>query len=475
MESEPPLPELLALIGLLFPLAFSWGIAWSIALLILLLIASALISGSEVAYYSLTPQELHDLDIEGSASSQRILALRAIPDKMLATILIANNFVNIAIVLVSNFITLKTIPPATYDGWSSALNAVAPFSLVAVDTLSLVINFVITTVFVTFLLVLFGEIAPKIYAKMNNVQLARFMSSPLTFLVRFFTPMSHLLVMWSDGLERRIRNSNSGSGGTDKEDIDKAIDLAMTQTEGDSSKIEADILKGIIKFNDVSVKQIMRARVDVIAVDKTTPYDELLQTIKTSGYSRIPIYEEDFDSVIGMLYVKDLIAHRHEGPGYRWQKLVQNEVLYVPESKKINDLLKAFQEEHKHMAIVVDEYGGSSGLVTLEDVMEEVLGEITDEFDIGREDEFKRIDEFTYVFDGKTLINDACRIMHRDSSIFDDVRGDADSLAGLVLEVSRGMPKKGEDFEINNVNFTVLSVTRRRIEKIRIRLDDQNE
>ena len=445
--------------------------SFAVVLLLVLLVCSALISGSEVAFFSLSPKELHDLDAEGTPSSKRIVKLREIPDKMLATILIANNFVNIAIVLVSNFVTVNAIPPGTFAKWATDLNTLAAFSWMSVDSLAYAINIVLTTLVVTFLLVLFGEVAPKIYAKMNNIRLARFMSGPLIVMVRLFSPLSSLLVRWSSGIEARIRRS-TGSSSTDKEDIDKAIDLAMTQSEEDSSAIEAEILKGIIKFNDVPVKQIMRARVDVIAVDSTIPYDELLEIVKTSGYSRIPVFEDDFDTVVGILYVKDLISHRYEGPQFKWQQFVRKEVLYVPESKKINDLLKEFQEEHKHMAIVVDEYGGSAGLVTLEDVVEEVLGEITDEFDFAREEDYKQIDESTFVFEGKILINDACRIMHIDTSLFDEVRGDADSIAGLILEVSGGLPKKGEEFEIAGLHFIALSVSRRRIEKVRIRLQN---
>jgi CBS domain containing-hemolysin-like protein len=298
------------------------------------------------------------------------------------------------------------------------------------------------------------------------------MSGPLVVLVRLFSPFSTLLVNWGTGLENRLKSSTSGSSSTDKEEIDKAIDLTVSQSSESEaeSKLEADLLKSIVKFNDVAVKQIMRARVDVVAADVEMSFDSLLKFITAAGYSRIPVFKEDFDHIVGILYIKDLIQYRHEGPDFAWQKLIRPHILYVPESKKINDLLKEFQQEKVHIGIVVDEYGGSAGLVTLEDVMEEVIGEIRDEFDEARDGDYKKIDSNTYVFDGKMMINDACRILDLDSATLDDVRGDADSLAGLVLEVNGEMPKKGEEFQIENLHFIVLSVSTRRIEKVRVKI-----
>lgn len=476
LDSEPPLPELYGLYITVFVLASVWNISFAIFALIVLLICSALISGSEVAYFSLSPQEVHDINIDKEPSSRRIQYLRSIPAKLLATILIVNNLVNIAIVMVSNYISLNALPDTTFISWSRATASWPLVSSLSIQARADGINFVITTVFVTFLLVLFGEVAPKIYAKLNNVRLARFMSQPLILLVRFFSPFSALLVSWGNSIETRLK-STSGSRLTDKDEIDKAIDLAVSSenVSVEESRIEADILKSIIKFNDVSVKQIMRARVDVIAVDKSMPYDELMQLITSSGYSRIPVYEDDFDNILGILYVKDLIRHRHEGTHFQWQKLVRTSVLYVPESKKINDVLKEFQAEKVHIAVVVDEYGGAGGIVTLEDVMEEVIGDIRDEFDDDREGDYKKIDDTTYVFDGKMLINDACRIMDIDSSALDVLRGDADSLAGLILEMNGEMPNKGEEFNIEGMHVIVLSVSKRRIEKLRVKRPEDEE
>jgi len=350
-------------------------------------------------------------------------------------------------------------------------------SRLSVETRTDAINFVITTIFVTFLLVLFGEVAPKIYAKMNNIRFARLMSGPLVVLVKIFNPFSSLLVYWGSGMEKRVKSTASGSSQADKDEIDKAIDLAVSQgpESAAESKLEADLLKSIVKFNDVSVKQIMRARVDVVAADEEMSFTELLDFITAAGYSRIPVFREDFDNIRGILYIKDLIQYRHEGSDFRWQELVRPNILYVPESKKINDLLKEFQLEKVHIGIVVDEYGGSAGLVTLEDVMEEVIGEIRDEFDEARDGDYKKIDDKTYVFDGKMMINDACRIIDIDSASLDHVRGDADSLAGLILEVNGDMPIKGEEFRIENLHLIVLSVSARRIEKLRLKIaGDEN-
>jgi len=332
-----------------------------------------------------------------------------------------------------------------------------------------VIGFLITVVGVTFLLVLFGEVAPKIYAKLNNIFLARLMSRPLFFLMRVFRPFSRLLVSFSQGIERRLEARHPGGGvQASRADFDEAIELTVSH-EQDAAQ-EVDILKSIVKFGDVSVKQIMRSRVDVVAVDFRIGFHELLQIVRESGYSRIPVYDDDFDNVTGILYVKDLIGHLNDEEGFEWQELIRTNVLYVPEAKKISDLLKDFQREHLHMAIVVDEYGGSAGIVTLEDIMEEVIGEIKDEFDDESELIFRRIDEYNYVFEGKTLLNDACRVMGLDTSTFDEVKGDSDSLAGLILELYGSIPPKDTEIKYNHFTFRVVSVSKRRIEQVKITL-----
>ena len=453
-----------------FPLLFlllvsSLGISLGVLSILLLLAGSALVSGSEVAFFSLTANEFEKLEQENGKTSKRILALKDKPRKLLATILISNNFINIAIVILSEFMLMNALPPDTFNriatGLLSMLGEPDP---VRVQRWADIVGFLITVVGVTFLLVLFGEVAPKVYAKINNLQLARMMAGPLTFLQGLFTPFSAALVNSTRVIERRLARSNSISSMASREDIDEAIELTVSQ-EQDAGQ-EVDILKSIVKFGDVTVKQIMRSRVDVVAVDFRIDYHDVLSVIRESGYSRIPVYDNDFDNVTGILYAKDLLSHLNEGRGFEWQSLIRTDVYYVPEAKKIQDLLKEFQQQHLHMAVVVDEYGGSSGIVTLEDIMEEVIGEIRDEFDDEVEVVFKKIDDFNYLFEGKTLLNDVCRIVGIDTSTFNDIKGEADSLAGLILEITGIMPKPDEEFLYKDFTFKIISVNKRRIEQI---------
>lgn len=433
--------------------------------ILLLLACSALVSGSEVAFFSLTPNDLERLEQENGPNSQRILALKDKPRRLLATILISNNFVNIAIVILSEFVLMSTIPQGTFDKWALFITSLwgAP-GPERVAYWSWLIGFLITVVGVTFLLVLFGEVAPKVYAKINNLRLAKLMARPITFLVRFFDPLSNALVNTTRIIERKLAKTAPGGSMASREDIDEAIELTVSQ-EKDAAQ-DVDILKSIVKFGDVTVKQIMSSRVDVVAADFRIDYCELLNVVRESGYSRIPVYENDFDNVTGILYVKDLLGHLNEGKDFEWQELIRTDVYYVPEAKKINDLLKEFQQEHLHMAIVVDEYGGSSGIVTLEDIMEEVIGEIKDEFDDEVEVVFKKIDDYNYLFEGKTLLNDVCRIVGIDTNTFDEAKGEADSLAGLILEITGQIPKADAEIPYNLFRFKIVSVNRRRIEQI---------
>ncbi len=435
----------------------------------LLLVCSALISGSEVAFFSLTHNDFEKLQQENSGSSHRILFLKEKPRKLLATILISNNFINIAIVIISDFVLLRLLYAERLDLWAASF--IEFFSLqevIGIEATGRLLGFLITVVGVTFLLVLFGEVAPKIYAKINNLHLAKFMSGPMMFLMRLFHPISQVLVNWTTLIERRLAARPLSGNATSREDIDEAIELTVSSEA--KTEQEIDILKSIVKFGDVSVKQIMRSRVDVVAVDFRINFKELLDLVRSSGYSRIPVYDDDFDNVTGILYVKDLLGHLHEDADFEWQRLIRTNMLYVPEAKKIHDLLREFQREHLHMAIVVDEYGGSAGIVTLEDIMEEVIGEIKDEFDNEAEVIFRKIDDYHYVFEGKTLLNDVCRIIGVDTSTFDEVKGDADSLAGLVLELYGEIPQKDIEITYNLFRFKIVSVSKRRIEQVLITL-----
>jgi gliding motility-associated protein GldE len=287
------------------------------------------------------------------------------------------------------------------------------------------------------------------------------------FLNKLLSPLSNLLVNWSARLEGGIPEKTGNN--LNKEELDRAIALTV---EDQIDNKEANILRGIIKFGNVTTKQIMRSRVDAVAVDIQTDYKSLMKIVKDSGYSRIPVYKEDFDNVEGILYVKDLIGFTDEEDGFNWQRLIREDLLYVPESKKIDDLLKDFQKRRLHMAIVVDEFGGSAGLVTLEDVMEEVVGEIVDEFDEEDEIEYIMIDEDTFVFEGKSMLNDVCRIIGVSTETFDNVKGQSESLGGLILELVGFIPKKkGREVYYDNFKFQIEALTKLRIEKVKITID----
>lgn len=469
LEPEPDQPfyNFLSVLLFLLPAVSPVEIGFSIILIFLLLMGSALISSSEVAFFSLTANDFEKLTQENSKVSDQIIALNNLPRYLLATILISNNFINIAIVILSDFVIRQLLPPELITGWAEAIvQILALGNLTDLATIGRTLEVLITVVGVTFLLVLFGEVAPKVYAKLNNVKLARFMAGPLTILMKILTPFSTILVSWTNAIEKRLEQNASVAS---REDIDEAIELTVNQEQGGEQ--ETGILKGIVKFGDVSVKQIMRPRVDVIAVDFTTTYRELLKTIRISGYSRMPVYENDFDNIVGILYIKDLLGHIREKADFEWQKLIRSNVLYVPESKKINDLMRQIQLERTHMAIVVDEYGGSAGIVTLEDIMEEVIGDIQDEFDDKPEIVYRKIDDNNYLFEGKTLIQDACRIVEIDTSTFDDIRGESDSIAGLILEIKGIIPKVETEIDYKNYKFKVIAVTKRRIEKVLLTLN----
>ncbi len=436
-------------------------------LIFLLLVCSALISGSEVAFFSLSANDLEDLRQKNTRNTQRILKLKETPRKLLATILISNNFINIAIVVISEFVIKKIFDGGgVFEKWAEAVNHSVALGVEAAS-LANFFQFLVTIIGVTFLLVLFGEVAPKIYAKLNNIRLATFMSRPLAFLTVLFRGPSNILVTWTSFIERKLEKTSVSSGITSREEIDEAIDLAVRNEK--NTEREVDILKRIVKFGDVSVKQIMRSRVDVVAIDFRIGFKELLKIVRDSGYSRIPVYENDFDNVTGILYAKDLLGHLDEdGISFEWQELIRTDVLYVPEAKKIDDLLREFQRKHLHMAIVVDEYGGSAGIITLEDILEEIIGEIKDEFDDDRDLSIREVGENTFMIEGKTLLNDIYRVLQISDDTFDAVRGDSDSLAGLVLELLGEMPKRNAIVEYNQIQFKIVSVDKRRIKEIQM-------
>ncbi|HMO38455.1 MAG TPA: gliding motility-associated protein GldE [Saprospiraceae bacterium] len=466
METEPD--SYLCCISLLFIALPPTEVVIGLSGILLLLISSALISGSEVAFFSLTPGDFDKLSDEDDPGSKRILSLKDRPRRLLATILISNNFVNIAIVILSEFVLRNLLGEQTFLNWANGLARIFPISAAAGELLAGILGIAVTVVLVTFLLVLFGEVAPKVYATNNKVRLAKFMSGPLIFLMWLFGPLSHLLVGSGRLLEKRLARLSFNVRVDSKQDIDEAIELTVNKEE--NTEQEIDILKSIVKFSDMTVRQIMTARVDVIAVDEKSDYAELMEIARESGYSRIPVYESDLDNIKGILYVKDLLGHLNEPANFNWQMLIRSNVLYVPEAKKISDLLKEFQRAHLHMAIVVDEYGGTSGLVTLEDIMEEIIGDIKDEFDDEAEVVFRKIDDYNYLFEGKTLLNDVYRVTGIEAGIFDEVRGETDSLAGLMLELYGQLPKKDTEITFYAFRFKIVAASKRRIEQVLITL-----
>ncbi len=412
-------------------------------ILIILLFFSAMISGSETAYFSLNPIHLNDLEQSGTKQGTLVLTLLEKPKKLLATILIANNFINVSIVILSTFLLTEL------------------FNLIDFP----VIAFVIQAIVVTALILLVGEIMPKIFATQKSVSFCKIMAKPLNTLIKIFYPISTILVKSTSIIDKKV----SGKGHQlSRSELSDAIEITTDDDEGEK---ERKILQGIVRFGDIDVKEIMKSRTDVTAVDLETKFDALLKIILESGYSRLPVYDDSFDNIEGILYVKDLLAHLNEDSDFQWKTLIRS-AFFIPENKKINDLLKEFQEKKVHLAIVVDEYGGTSGIVTLEDVLEEIIGDISDEFDI-EEDEvsYRKIDETSYIFEGKTTLIDFCRIIKEDENIFDDVKGDSDSLAGLILELMGEIPDKDQRVRFDKFNFIVEDVDNRRIKQIKIILD----
>ena len=446
---EDPEPGSL-LINILLQLVFrpfSLELAISIAIVLILLFLSALISGSEVAYFSFDPVHLNEFRTNLSKKNTQILHLLERPKRLLATILISNNFINVSIVILSTYITSEL------------------FNLDQFTWLALLIQVIV----VTALILMIGEIMPKILATQHPVRFASFMAAPLRFLIRLFYPFSSLLVRSTGFIDRRIARKGSNIS---MSELSEAIDITTNHKE---LKEDARMLKGIVKFGDIEVKEIMKSRTDVTAVDVGMNFKDLLGLIVDSGYSRIPAYEESFDKIAGILYIKDLLPYLDREKDFKWQDLLRT-AFFVPENKKINDLLQEIQEKKIHMAIVVDEYGGTSGIVTLEDILEEIVGEISDEFDDETDEvAYSRIDDRNYIFEGKVSLNDFCKILDINPEIFDEVKGESDSLAGLILELEGKIPARNERIVFGNYTFTIISADKRRIKQIGIRIDDANQ
>lgn len=414
-----------------------------ITILILLLFCSALVSGSEVAFFSLSPKEIEKLKSMKQKKAEEALELIESPEKLLSTILVANNVVNIAIVLLSAFLSSKL-----FDFSSDP-----------------VIGFIIQAVGITFILLFFGEVMPKVYATRNHLSLALFMAYPLKTLEKIFSPLTSFLIFSTSFVKKRTKARQSHLS---MNDLSDALELASENIDEDEK-----ILKGIVNFGNINVSAIMCPRIDVTAVDIRDGFRKIVSTIIESGFSRIPAYSGSFDSVKGILYAKDVLPFTGNPDSFKWQTLLRPPY-FVPETKKINELLKEFQMKKIHMAIVVDEFGGSSGIITLEDILEEIVGEITDESD---EDDslYRKIDEQTYIFEGKTLLNDFYKIIGTEDDPFEDVRGESETLAGLILEMTGEIPKNNQTIRYRNFLFRVESADKRRIKEIRVEIEKDDE
>ncbi len=422
------------------------GVLFAILLMGFLLLCSAAISASEISFFSLSPRDLQEIENSGNRSKKAILELLKNPKSLLATILIANTFVNIGIVILSTFISSRLFDFAKNP----------------------VLGFVIQVVIVTLLILLMGEVMPKVYATKNSIKIATILSLPILTLKKFLTPFSAVLVFSSSIIDKRIKKAQFiGS----IHDLSHALEL--TSPGKKSNDQEHKILRGIVKFGNTDVKQIMKSRTDVNAFEYNTDFKTLLVNILESGHSRIPVFKNNFDNIAGILYIKDLLQHFDKDENFKWQSLLRPP-FYVPESKKIDDLLKEFQEKKNHLAIVVDEYGGAAGIVTLEDVMEEIVGDITDEFD--EEDlTYSKLDKNNFVFEGKIPLIDLYRVLGIEGAAFEAAKGDSDTLAGFIIERTGRIPKKDEKVKFENFLFTIESSDRRKIIRVKVTILEISE
>ncbi|MEP7195087.1 MAG: gliding motility-associated protein GldE [Saprospiraceae bacterium] len=443
------------------------SVASSILLLSILVICVGLISAIEIAIFSLTPNDLEKLRLdENNESAKTLLNLRTHTKKLLALLLILITLLNIGIALVFEHLLDQILPEESYFGFASWIHELFNFTATSIESISQFLNFMVAVVGSTFVILIFGEVTPKIYGQLNSKKLSLSMSIPLKFIDLLFSPITYLLVSMSSRVEKKLFERKIVGGVSSKQDLDKAIDLAVSEELGSEGQV--DMLKGIIKFNDVSIKQIMRPRTEIFALDFDDTFIEIVNKVKSNGYSRIPVYREDPDHMTGILYAKDLIPVLNEKEDFEWQLLIRSNLFYVPENRKIHDLLHDFQIKKVHMAIVVDEYGGTNGLVTLEDIMEQIVGEIQDEFDDLHDLNYTILDKHNFIFEGKTLINDMCRVLGLEIESFDNLRGAADSIAGLILEQTYEMPKRDQEIIVQNIKFKILQVDKRRIEKIKV-------
>jgi putative hemolysin len=418
---------------------FTWNVGLELLILVFLLFCTALVSGSETAFFSLSPEEKFKLQNK-KLRKYKLAALHLKnPDHLLSIVLILNNFISVGAVILSTYIT----------------NQLFDFSH------SPLIGFLFDVVVITFLLLLFGEIMPKIYANSHALSFTLFMAIPLHYASKFLKPLSSLLISSTRLIHKKLASKKHNISVSD-------LSTALELTQGTIAE-DKNILHGIVRFGNIAVHEIMKPRIDVVAVEYDEPFPSLISTIIESGYSRIPVYEETFDSIRGILYIKDLLPFLNKDSNFAWQSLIRTPY-YVPESKKIDDLLQDFQANKVHMAIVVDEYGGTSGILTLEDILEEIVGDITDESD-DEEVNYKKLSENSFLFEGKIQINDFHKITGTDERELSEIRGEAETLAGLILEIKGEIPEKRDEIHYGRFTFVVESSDKRRIKQIKVTIN----
>ena len=414
------------------------GVIIAAILAAVLLLMSAFASGSEIAFFSLSPSDVAELEDGKFGADKKIQNLRDDSERTLATILIANNFVNVTIIMLLNYVIAGVI---------------------SFGERALLLQFLFTTVILTFLLLLFGEIIPKVYARQDPLKFCRRCVGGIMFARKLFWPIENILLKSGMMAEKIIQKENHVLS---VDDLEQALEL----TDKNDIKDEQNMLKGIIRFGDETAKEVMTSRQNIIDLDIRSNYADVLKCIEDNNYSRIPVYQDNTDNIRGILYIKDLLPHLTKSSNFRWQSLIRPPY-FVPETKKIDDLLREFQENKVHIAIVVDEFGGTSGIVTLEDILEEIVGEINDEYD-EEEKFYSKLNYNTFIFEGKTLLTDLCRILNVDDEEFEEVEGDADTLAGLLLEIKGDFPSIHEKIDYKNYTFEVMNVEERRISKIKV-------
>ena len=415
----------------------STGAVFAGILACLLLVVSGFASGSEIAFFSLSPTDLNDIEESNEDCDRKIMELRDDSERLLATILITNNLVNVTIIMLCNYFFAHVID---FGG-------------------AVWLQFLVITVLLTFLLLLFGEIIPKIYCGQHALAVCRSFAGAIMMLRRLLYPLATVLIRSGILAEKVVQKENHVLS---VDDLEQALEL----TDKTELKEEQNMLEGIVRFGDETAKEIMTSRQDVVALDFSSSFPDVIKSIVENNYSRIPVYQKSIDNVRGILYTKDLLPHLGKPATFRWQSLIRPSY-FVPETKKIDDLLREFQANKVHIAIVVDEFGGTSGIVTMEDILEEIVGEINDEYD-EEERNFVRINSNTYVFEGKTLLSDFYKVLKLDDDIFKDVEGDADTLAGLLLELKGDFPTVHEKLDYQQFTFEIMELDERRISKVKV-------